>query len=788
MPYDPITDAPTFPVPPIDPITEAKISQAIKNSSSKSTVETSKQESNENVQDVKPGEDIVKLGDNNSSERWTDAINSGEYSSLNLHAYKIYETKTDDTADSLFEISIKKPMYVQDSPIGGASEAGSVKSGDSYVVNGIALDADFNEWYRIEVDGQVKWISAEGITQNTMSFKDTEEHKDKDGNYESYNDQQKYEHIKETSLWQYTYQDMLDQNFQLANYINSLSASDTIESAFGETDYTIGSQRFSLVSGYVEDDEKRTYLNYPIYMRSMNRVMGLPPQWSSYVDPNVDYVGNLLIGRRYSQIILSNPTIISLCPGKLSFSKGVVDNLMAINWNNISSESLVSTLQENGVDMLWKFEEVWDVNYGGYLSYVNNLCRYAVECLSTKEETRIVSDGSAYAGDQKALRDRPLPLAFGSGSTTIAQTPLSEMLGDWVGYSSNTYSHIDMSRLLGSTVMGSTVGSPETTKTLWSHIKGTAYGYFHGWIDAISSTDNSIRHAFETGNQNHFVHFAVNGQANVRESFSTETRSSSLESLIGSGVSDTIKDLSFIVGAGFASDTDVSGDLNNLKNAVDTKYNGLGNILNVALDVVKGGTVAWPQLVGDVSWGREYTFNIKFISPYGDTESRFLNTIMPYICLMCLWLPKQVETAVDMYTWPFVVQAYAQGIFACPAGVITNVEVTHGGGEETGWTGSGQQTEIDVSFSITPLHHKLSMSNGNFFFLKNVAMQNYMGTVCGIDLTIPQTELIKETSKRIFQDWVTEQPARIEASIASRIHDSGFAQFLSFFTNKADQQ
>ena len=766
---------PTVPsIGPLDPVYQAIKNPNIDLPTDLPTFVT-KQESSENVQDVGMGEDIVKdLGDKNNGNRWTDYIQSDEYGGLDFNAYKIYERKSDSNdAESLFEITVDKSMYVQDSPIGGSAQAGTINSGESYAVSGVALDADGNEWFRVDVDGKVKWVSAEALDQKVISFKDAE------------GDQKLYDNIKNGPEWSNIVQYMVNQNAQLANYINSNSKNDTVASAFGQTEYTIGGKTYELVSGFVSDTN-RTYLDYKTYMNSMTRIMGLPPQWSVYADPNVEYGAGMLIGRRYSQIILSNPTIVSLCPGKLAFSKGVVDNLLSIDWNNTTSASLAESLGDNGVDMLWKFEETWDINYGGYLSYVNALCRYAVACLSTTEQYRIISDGSADAGDMVPLMDRPLPAAFGNGSAENGFNPFTEALADGTGYKGGTYRHIDLSGLLGSTVIGGTFsgGDVDTHGTLWGNIVNTLSGY----ANAISSLANTAKKAAKTANINHFVHFAATGQANVRESFATETRSSSLEQLVGSSVSDSIKDLSFIVGAGFAQDSDVMGDINNLKNAVDTKYGGLSSILNTALDIAKGGTVAWPQMVGDVSWGREYTFNVKFISPYGDAESRFLNTIMPYICLMCMWLPKQLETAMDMYTWPFVVQAYAQGIFACPVGVLTNIEVSHGGGEEPGWTGNGEQTEIDVAFSITPLHHKLSMSNGNFFFLKNVGIQNYMGTICGIDLTMPQKQLIKETANRLFDDWVAEQPARIEASVASRIHDSSFLQFLAFLNKEKTNQ
>ena len=104
---------PTVPsIGPLDPVYQAIKNPNIDLPTDLPTFVT-KQESNENVQDIGMGEDIVKdLGDKNNGNRWTDYIQSDEYGGLDFNAYKIYERKSDSNdAESLFAILSVSPFH-----------------------------------------------------------------------------------------------------------------------------------------------------------------------------------------------------------------------------------------------------------------------------------------------------------------------------------------------------------------------------------------------------------------------------------------------------------------------------------------------------------------------------------------------------------------------------------------------------------------------------------------------------------------------------------------------------
>ena len=77
-------------------------------------------------------------------------------------------------------------------------------------------------------------------------------------------------------------------------------------------------------TNYIADDKSRATLLNDINVTS--RIFGGPFIYTDAVDPalNVGAAsgGNQVMGRMTAQRIMHDPTIISLCPGKVKFSRG----------------------------------------------------------------------------------------------------------------------------------------------------------------------------------------------------------------------------------------------------------------------------------------------------------------------------------------------------------------------------------------------------------------------------------------------------------------------------------
>lgn len=445
------------------------------------------------------------------------------------------------------------------------------------------------------------------------------------------------------------------------------------------------------------------------YVVKMIRTFGLPPQWTAYVDPRVSF-GNYAVGRRFTETIMASPTILSLCPGKIKPSVGFGDVVSDLATADVGQavEDINSALSSKLTDPFWKFEEMWSNKLigesasGGYIDCCNTLCSFAAICLSVRSSPDGEEGGEFNLGNK---------------------------IPPWGGL---PYSNIQVQDFL----------SPSDEQTYLTYNNGT--GIISSVADLISRFRSNL-----TKLDLHYVHFNANGGMSVEDSFNTETRQSSIEQVINGGISNTIKDIHFMTDGVIGGE--VESDLNALRDlAISSFGGGIGNLFTAAMEILKGGYISFPQVIDNCTWGRSFKFSVKFISVYGDVESRFLNVIMPYLCLAAFFLPKQLKNKIDMFTYPPVVRAFARGVYACDCGVLSDISVKRGGEDDTGWTASGQPMEIDVSFSITSLHSRLMQSDSRFWFLKNTGMQMYIGTLCGIDMTVTQEELIKMTTNALI--------------------------------------
>ena len=247
-----------------------------------------------------------------------------------------------------------------------------------------------------------------------------------------------------------------------------------------------------------------------------------------------------------------------------------------------------------------------------------------------------------------------------------------------------------------------------------------------------------------------WVNFALSGQTTSQDSFSTSTRATALENLINSSFSDIARDVYFMLG-GIVKSESLMSDINQVMSEATSELgSGFTGLIKAAGDILNGGHIDFPQVIDDCSYGKTLSVTMRFVSPYGDIESRYLNVLLPYMILFTLAIPRQLNSKYDVYSYPFIVKASCKGIFACDCGAITRLEVVRGGTNETEWTADGHPTAIDVQMDITPLHSKLMQSKNDGLMIKNVGLQHYLGSICGIDLTASTKTLMIETAKMLM--------------------------------------
>ena len=486
----------------------------------------------------------------------------------------------------------------------------------------------------------------------------------------------------------------------------------------GTTYYNHGSSDSSITSEIYSDAVNNRIL-------SAMKAYGAPPQWTKFVDPRIKniQIDNFTfdVGRVYGETVVGGATILSLCPGIIEYNSklSATDDswLNTITDSVLGGESDVSSdlrdaLGESGGSFV-KFTPAWDLVFtkkltksteAGYMAYVNFLSKLFVIYMSRQQNFI---------------------------ENTIDTILPNEMLSDRMCPGANTtYKDLD-----------------------WTDIDGTDSIAFY--VD--SKTDTNFK----------YVNFFAVGQNNIREEFETNTRSTTIEDTINGNLSGVLKDVAFLTGGVLGTGL-VEDDISQLlKTASEGMSTGLiGNLFNGGAEMLKGGKIMFPQIIDDCTFGKSTTFTCRFISTDGNPEAVFLNTMAGYTHLLPFVLPRQVESAVDMYSYPFLCKAFAKGIFNCPTGVLTHLSITRAGQDDTMWTIDGLPLEIEVQFEIVPLLSKMSMSHGEnpksvVYALKNTGLQEYIGTLTGVDLRLGETDLKIQTFAALSKGFLMNIPERV---------------------------
>lgn len=479
---------------------------------------------------------------------------------------------------------------------------------------------------------------------------------------------------------------------------------------------------------------------------------GSPPQWTKYADPRIlsitrsDVNLQYVLGRRYAETVVAQPTILSMCPGIIEFNSNALTNDTDFDslGDLITRGSNASDLKDSLGNLsgnLVRFTPTWEpssmakmasgtnANVSGYIAYVNTLSKIFVTYLGRNAELGTVDNGDANGYDSGPLSQRTVP-KLGCKYADI----------DWEDIDGN----VDLS-IFGASANG----------------EGLNYKY---------------------------VNFYVSGQLSVDETFDTTVRSSSLEDMLNGQLSSQLKDIAFITGRTIGNDL-VESDLKQVMSDTGSFSGIIGNLLGDGMEMLRGGKVILPQIVDDCTYGKTCQFTCKFISPAGDVESIFWNVIVPYFHLMPFILPQQIGSSIDMYSYPFMCRATCKGLFNCPMGVVRGFRINRGGSDNELWTNEGLPTEIEVQFEITPLYTKLMLSENNTLagaakFIKNTGLQEYIGTLTAVDIRLGELDLKITTALSLARGWFNNIPDSIvqyalnKTHVADIIHGINELEFL----------
>ena len=411
---------------------------------------------------------------------------------------------------------------------------------------------------------------------------------------------------------------------------------------------------------------------YKENMSKLNYCFGTPPKFNMDID--IQYVSDVGIGRVLSQTYYANPTILSICPGKVKmfphlFNKNERDSLFNAIYEAAGTGD-ASVLQKLNSDKnsdilngsLYEFSQDTE----DYAKRVNLLCRACAVLLDIGNErmpytsTKLVNFDYAYWSIRKKY-------------------------------------------------------SPSTGK-----VQNVFTDFWKGGFEALTSgiTDQN------------YVHFLISTEnTSVDESVNTSTEPSFLENMLSS-VNNISNQLSYLSGIGFNNQMDAKDNINNILNGVI----GENGWTKLADNVLSGGKLKIPKIVSDTDYSQGISCSLTFISPYGNPKSVFLWCIVPICHLLAFALPKQLSDS--MYSYPYLLKVNQKGWFNSNLAVMTSIKVLRGGSDNTSWSSEGLATEWTVNFDITPLYSQLTLPSTDhpFLFMKNDGLIDYLGNMCGFDL------------------------------------------------------
>lgn len=429
------------------------------------------------------------------------------------------------------------------------------------------------------------------------------------------------------------------------------------------------------------------------------RIFGGPLYYTSAVDPriSVNTVANEAMGRMTAQTIMHNPTIISICPCKVvpirpgSGGKSVESLITAaLRGGDDVDELLNDSIESFASDkMLFTCKP----DYNAFANEVNLL-------------TRVFSIFMGI-GDEKVILPRS------NGKSYTASKLYKNM--DWREYQ------------LGEDVRDTDEAEGYEEDGSHSFINNSGLGgVFSAFLEDM--TNSILRHQG-------YVHFYAQNSSEYSETISNGTRESAIASKVSSMFNDDyLKDFTFLTGLSSAGDATANGLINNLLMNSDLSDSGWGSLLSGAGSYLKGGKFVFPQMIDDSTYSKSIRVAVKLVSPSGDLYSIFTNIMLPLAHMIALALPRQMSA--NVYTYPHLVRLFSRGWMNCEMGLVTDFNVQRGGQDDNQWTINNLPTEVDVTMEITPLYNSLMLSSASkpIGWFKNDGLQEYLGTMCGVNL------------------------------------------------------
>ena len=463
----------------------------------------------------------------------------------------------------------------------------------------------------------------------------------------------------------------------------------------------------------------------------INRLPGTPFQFLESADyrPMIDVdKGYDNIGRGYIENILTEAPIVYFMPGEPTFLAGMSKNQKEVVQNYIQSRQddgnikafneLMAEFNQDGQD----FGRYYDFkgNYADYMRHVNLLCRASAVFIGIGD--RLVPDKSG-----TKYKDYDWSKWGNLKSYEQVRLKTDEEVED--EDREETESGKDMG-IFKQAVTYITNAVEEGSQALVDNLLGD-WGYFKCYVDPSSSFSESI---------------------------SNDTTSSKVESLFDT-VEDLYKEAEYLLSSHSAMNT-IREKLQPGLDSIATDGN-LSKILGLGSQVLAGANLIFPEIWRDSASSKSYTFTVNLVSPYGDIESIYLNTIMPMMHLLALGLPRQASA--NSFTAPFIVRVFKPGHFSCDLGIVDSIQITKVPNGNDAWNVNGLPTEIQVSLGVKDLYTQLMMTSTMhpIQFMNNQGLIDFLGVVCGLNFAKPTLVVRTQAIISVLKGTIFGTPGEI---------------------------
>lgn len=246
------------------------------------------------------------------------------------------------------------------------------------------------------------------------------------------------------------------------------------------------------------------------------------------------------------------------------------------------------------------------------------------------------------------------------------------------------------------------------------------------------------------------------------ETYSNRTEESIIAQTIDGITSGVGQELAFITNSevDFGLADDLLSFLGNTVQSATTAIAGLvkpltggfvSNMLNGAMQAVKGQKMIYPKIYKGSDAARAYNFSIKLATPYGDPYNYYMEMLVPLAHLLCLVNPRMVTA--NTVASPYLVQVTIPGNVTCNLGIVSQMTVTKNPTSDR-VSVHGYPLEIEVKFTVEELYNTLPISPANdpASFLFNETLNDYMANMAGL---MPSTDTYTKQRKIMFNNLET---------------------------------